>query len=232
MRVITGRYTEEASVNESGAPGARSAGRPPAASARRRQRGQAAVEFALTIVLLLLVVIGALEFGRIVWLYNTLSNLSREVARYTIAVQHQREPTGNISTPGTILGDVVPHYSTGLNPQYLVAGALVNQNDLPAPSLATVGIYISPGDACRTQSDSLQVDSVYGPNSSGSSGHMDWFSLAREYQNCQTSLRAIPPATAALTVAIYYPLGADTLIPGFGPVNTLIAVAQTTMLFE
>jgi Flp pilus assembly protein TadG len=63
------------------------------AGSRHIQRGQATVEFGLTIVLLLMVVIGILEFGRIVWLYNTLSNLSREIARYTIAIQHQREAT-------------------------------------------------------------------------------------------------------------------------------------------
>jgi hypothetical protein len=195
------------------------------------QRGQATVEFALTIVVLLMVVIGILEFGRIVWLYNTLSNLSREIARYTIAIQHQREPTGNIKTAGTILGDVVPRYGTGLDTQYLVAGTL-NQNDLPTPSLATVGIYISPADTCRTQSDTLQVDSVFGPNPPGFSGHQDWFSYAREYQNCQSALRVNPPGTGSLTVAIYYPLNADSLIPGFGPINGLIAVAETTMLFE
>ncbi len=211
---------------------------PPAFMSRRRQAGQALVEFSLTMVILWMVLIGIIEFGRIVWLYDTVSNLAREIARYTIAVQHQRLPMGNITTSGTILGDVVPLYATGLNTQYLVAGTLTSQGGLPPPSLATAGIYISPGDACRTRSDSLQADSIFGPNAGGFSGHLDWFSFAREYQNCQDgsnnqpSLRAIPPGTAALTVAIYYPLQADTLIPGFGPLNTMIAVAETTMLFE
>ncbi|HLV99386.1 MAG TPA: TadE/TadG family type IV pilus assembly protein [Ktedonobacterales bacterium] len=204
----------------------------------RRQTGQALVEFSLTIVLLLTVLIGILEFGRIVWLYDTLSNLTREIARYTIAVQHQRESTGTITTSGTILGDVVPIYDTGLDSHYLIPGSLASMDSLPAPSLATAGIYISPGDSCRTRSDSLQADSVFGPNASGFSGHLDWFSYAREYQNCQDgsnnlpALQAIPPGTATLTVAIYYPLQADGLIPGFGPVNTIIATAETTMFFE
>lgn len=210
----------------------------PAFISRRRQAGQALVEFSLTIVILWMVLIGIIEFGRIVWLYNTVSNLAREIARYTIVVQHQRVPTGTITTSGTILGDVVPLYATGLNSQYLVAGTLTSQGSLPTPSLAAAGIYISPGDACRTRSDSLQSDSIFGPNAGGFSGHLDWFSYAREYQNCQDGgnnqpgLRAIPPGTAALTVAIYYPLQADTLIPGFGPLNTIMAVAETTMLFE
>lgn len=206
-------------------------------SRRPGQLGQALVEFALSIVLLMTVLVGILEFGRIIWLYDTLANLSREIARYTIAVQHQREPIGNIATRGTILGDIVPIYGTGLNTQYLVSGTLTSGDGLPDVSPATAGIYISPGDACRTRSDSLQVDSVYGPNASGFSGHLDWFSYAREYQDCQdgttgAALRVIPPGTASLTVAIYYPLGADALIVGFGPLSNLMAVAETTMLFE
>ena len=205
---------------------------------RRLQAGQALVEFSLTIVFLFTVLIGIVEFGRIVWLYDNLAHLTREMARYTIAVQHQRLPTGTITTPGTILGEVARLTATGLDPTYLVAGTLTSQHGLPVPSLATAGIYISPGDACRTRSDTLQVDSVFGPNAGGFGGHLDWFSYAREYQNCQDgsntlpALRVVPPGTAALTVAIYYPLGADSLIPGFGPVGTIIAVAQTTMLFE
>jgi hypothetical protein len=205
---------------------------PACASRRRGQAGQALVEFSLTIVLLLTVLIGIFEFGRLVWLYDTISNLAREIARYTIAVEHQREPTGSITTAGTILGDVVPVSATGLNSQYLVAGTLASQDSLPTPSLATAGIYISPGDACRTRSDTLQVDSIFGPNANGFSGHLDWFSYAREYQDCQSALRVVPPGTATLTVAIYYPLQADTLIPGFGPVTSIMAVAETTMLFE
>jgi hypothetical protein len=212
--------------------------RPALARRRRLQHGQALVEFSLTLVLFLLILIGILEFGRIVWLYDTVSNLAREIARYTIAVQHQREPTGTITKSGTILGDVVHLYDTGLNTQYLVPGTLTSQDGLPTPSLATVGIYITPGDACRTRSDTLQVDSVFGPNAGGSGANLDWFSYAREYQDCQDgtndqpALRVVPPGTASLTVAIYYPLQADSLIPGFGPVNNLIVVAETTMLFE
>jgi hypothetical protein len=211
----------------------------PAFTRRRRgQRGQALVEFSLTIVLFMTVLMGIIEFGRLVWLYDTVSNLAREIARYTIAVEHQREPTGNITTAGTILGDVVPRYASGLDPTYLVAGTLTSQNGLPAPSLATAGIYVSPGDACRTRSDTLQIDSILGPNASGFSGHLDWFSYAREYQDCQDggnnqpALKAIPPGTASLTVAVYYPLQADSLIASLGPVNALIAVAETTMSFE
>ncbi len=203
----------------------------PASRLRRPQMGQATVEFALTIILFLSVMIGILEFGRIVWLYDTLSNLSREIARHTAVAQYQREPLGNINTPGTVLGDVVLRFSSGLNTAYLVPGTLGANNSLPTPSLANVGIYITPGDSCRTLPDTLQTGSPFGP------GGLNWLSYAREYQNCQdgtsgTALRVNPPATAAFTVAIYYPLQSDTLIPGFGYIGNLLAVAETTGLFE
>ncbi len=203
----------------------------PAASKRRFQLGQATVEFSLTLILLLSVVIGILEFGRIVWLYDTISNLAREIARHTATAHFQREPIGSITTPGTVLGDVVLQFSTGLNTAYLVPGTLGANNSLPAPSLATIGIYITPDDSCRTLPDSLQAGSPFGP------GGLNWLSYAREYQNCQdgtsgTALRVNPPGTATFTVAIYYPLQSDTLIPDFGFINSLITTAETTVFFE
>lgn len=203
----------------------------PASPKRRFQLGQATVEFSLTLILLLSVVIGILEFGRIVWLYDTLSNLAREIARHTATAHFQREPVGTINTPGTVLGDVVLQFSTGLNTAYLVPGTLGINNSLPAPSLATIGIYITPDDSCRTLPDSLQTGSPFGP------GGLNWLSYAREYQNCQdgtsgTALRVNPPGTATFTVAIYYPLQSDTLIPDFGFINNLITTAETTVFFE
>jgi hypothetical protein len=42
------------------------------------------------LILFLTVAIGILELGRVVWLYHTLSNLTREIARHTAAAQYQR----------------------------------------------------------------------------------------------------------------------------------------------
>lgn len=50
--------------------------------ARRRERGQELVEFALILPLLLLLMVGIFEFGYVVFAYNTLSNAVREGARY------------------------------------------------------------------------------------------------------------------------------------------------------
>jgi Flp pilus assembly protein TadG len=50
-------------------------------------RGQALVEFALVIPVLLLIFMGILDFGRAIYAYNTLSNAAREGARVAIVDQ-------------------------------------------------------------------------------------------------------------------------------------------------
>ena len=49
---------------------------------RRRQRGSAVVEFALTFIVLFAVFSGSFEFGYAFYAYNTLVNATREGARY------------------------------------------------------------------------------------------------------------------------------------------------------
>lgn len=46
-----------------------------------RQQGVAAVEFALVLVILLLIIGGIFEFGRVFWFYNALTKATRDGAR-------------------------------------------------------------------------------------------------------------------------------------------------------
>lgn len=48
-------------------------------------KGQSLVEFALMLPILLLIVLGVIEFGRIFLLYTEASNAAREAARYGVA---------------------------------------------------------------------------------------------------------------------------------------------------
>lgn len=57
---------------------------------RTKQKGVALVEFALILPFLLLLSITAVEFGRAIWEYNTLTKSVRDAARYL-----------SIQTPGT-----------------------------------------------------------------------------------------------------------------------------------
>lgn len=54
-----------------------------------RQRGQGLVEFALTIPLFILMLLGLVDLGRAVYAYTTISNAAREGARLAIVNQTQ-----------------------------------------------------------------------------------------------------------------------------------------------
>lgn len=47
-----------------------------------RHRGSAAVEFALLLIFLLIIVAGIIEFGRIFWYYDALTKATRDSARF------------------------------------------------------------------------------------------------------------------------------------------------------
>lgn len=54
----------------------------------RRSRGQALVEFALVLPLLILVLVGIFDFGRAIYAFNTISNAAREAVRIGIVDQN------------------------------------------------------------------------------------------------------------------------------------------------
>lgn len=58
-------------------------------------RGQALVEFALALPILLLVVYGLLEVGRMIFMYAAVTTASREAARFASA--YGRDDAGNLS---------------------------------------------------------------------------------------------------------------------------------------
>jgi Flp pilus assembly protein TadG len=53
----------------------------------RRRRGQALVEFALVLPILLLMIFGIVDAGRLIYTYNTVSNAARDGARVAIVNQ-------------------------------------------------------------------------------------------------------------------------------------------------
>jgi Flp pilus assembly protein TadG len=70
------------------------------ASSRRvpaRQGGVAAIEFALVLIVLLLIVAGVVEFGRAFWHYDTLAKATRDGARFM-----SMEPVATVGDAATI----------------------------------------------------------------------------------------------------------------------------------
>ena len=62
-------------------------------SRRRAEEGSVAVEAGITISVLLLLIVGSVEFGRAFWTYNTMLLAVEEAGRYAM-VHNQRPPSG------------------------------------------------------------------------------------------------------------------------------------------
>jgi hypothetical protein len=72
------------------------------APSRPTRRGQAVVEFALTIGLFLLVVGGIVQFGVIMWSQNAVTEIARDTARW--AVTQSANPCDTASHRGNVAG--------------------------------------------------------------------------------------------------------------------------------
>lgn len=55
----------------------------------KRDRGQALVETALVLPVLLIILLGIFDFGRAIYAYNTISNAAREAARLAVVDQNE-----------------------------------------------------------------------------------------------------------------------------------------------
>ncbi|MGD2057902.1 MAG: pilus assembly protein [Anaerolineales bacterium] len=68
---------------------------------KRREHGQGLVEFALVLPVFLMLIMGIVEFGRLMFIYNSVATASREAARYgasvgvnTAGIEHFRDCSG------------------------------------------------------------------------------------------------------------------------------------------
>lgn len=68
---------------------------------RRNERGSQLTEFAFVAILLFMLVFGIMEFGRAIWMYDTVAHAAREGARYAIvrgAESGQTATAGDVQT--------------------------------------------------------------------------------------------------------------------------------------
>ena len=76
----------------------------PANSARaRRERGAALVEFTIGALVFLTAIFGVLEFGRLLWTHNALTDAARRAARFAVN-QPAGSPVGKAGVTGTNTG--------------------------------------------------------------------------------------------------------------------------------
>jgi Flp pilus assembly protein TadG len=84
------------------------------------RRGQALVEFGLTIGLFMLVIGGLVQFGLILWSQNSISEIARDTARYAVTLSDSPCDAGTTRTKVATAADQLARqtslmsYSTGL----------------------------------------------------------------------------------------------------------------------
>ena len=112
---------------------------------RQRQRGQGLVEFALTIPVLLLVILAVFDIGRAVFIYNTMTNATREGAR--LAIVNQTEASIDqrvIEQAGGVDTDVnkvdITYRNAGPNPDPLQNAVCDGAGSNPPLSIGCVAV--------------------------------------------------------------------------------------------
>ena len=114
------------------------------AVAKRAERGQSMVEFALVLPLLVVLLLGILDFGRAIFMYNSLSQAARDIARVTSV--HRGEPLGSSSETDEV-----------------VDGHMDTIPDMLAPTYACVDIELMPADCRPGNSVEVTVEALYVP---------------------------------------------------------------------
>jgi Flp pilus assembly protein TadG len=86
---------------------------------RRRERGQAVVEFALVGIVFVILALGTIDVGRAVWNYNTLAEATREGTRYAIVHGSlSSDPSGPTPNDPNVTAKV-QQFGSGLYPSRL-----------------------------------------------------------------------------------------------------------------
>lgn len=107
----------------------------PQAPRMGRRKGATMVEFSLVFLLLLMMVAGVFEVGRIVWTYNTLNHAAKQASRYAM-VHGSRNP---ISGQQASVSDYAKAQAVGFDPQSLTVTVVPTPNNNPG-SVVTVTV--------------------------------------------------------------------------------------------
>ena len=117
---------------------------------RESSRGQELVEYAIVFPVLMLLVLGIIEFGRIIYSYNAISNAAREGARFAVVPANQANIPGGpewcASWTNPII-DRVCERAMALDPaelQVTVSQPDLDADGLPDPVVQIQTVYEGP----------------------------------------------------------------------------------------
>ncbi len=129
------------------------------------RRGQSLVEFALILPLLLLVLVGIVDFGRAVYSYNLVSNAARTAVRVAIVNQSLSEiqAAAQSETVGFNVGVAVTYSDGGANCSPVKRGCSANVEATSTYSSATPLIDRLVGPITLKSTASMPVERVSSP---------------------------------------------------------------------
>jgi Flp pilus assembly protein TadG len=108
----------------------------------RAERGAVAVEFAIILPVLLVLVFGIIDFGHAWYIRHVLENSCREGARYATRYQTKTDGTGDRLLPSALAPSIQ---------DYVLNTALKNGDSSLLPSNA--GVVVTPSGAGYTETD-------------------------------------------------------------------------------
>lgn len=123
-------------------------------SGRRRVKGVAAVEMALVLIPLLLIIAGIVEFGRTLWYYNALTKAARDGARMMSMAPEATIKTdsiyGAVAAQALVLNTAisanVPNASTNLTTTVACDNAPCVNGNAPEYVMVSVSYDVHIGD--------------------------------------------------------------------------------------
>jgi len=135
-------------------------------SSARRQRGQGLVEFAVVLPVFLMLLLGIVDFGRVIWATNSLTNAATEATRFAIVHGGSPSDTCPVGPRGPLA--VVPTASTSCpypsDSKQSIYDIARNYAIAGGSSVTVTVCYAAPGTTC-----SGDTDSVGGTNARGNS---------------------------------------------------------------
>jgi Flp pilus assembly protein TadG len=102
-------------------------------------KGQQLVEFALLLPLLLLLLLGIIEFGIAIFNYDTIANASREVARFGVVQLVQMDESDAADAIDQYITDEMPRWTAGLRTNSMIITPTLQ----PSPWRTTIEVTVT-----------------------------------------------------------------------------------------
>ena len=103
----------------------------------RSQRGSSLVELSMTMLVFLVLIIGTIDFGRIVGIYNILAGATKEGARYAIV----HGSASGSAADNAAIQSVVQQWAIGLDSSNLTVATTWSPGNAPGNTVQVVATY-------------------------------------------------------------------------------------------